>query len=39
MEIQPKYQIWVKIPVFTIKNINSFYVVQGYVAAGFVKNY
>lgn len=39
MEASIKYQIWIKIPAYTINNLNSYYVVQGYVTSGFVKDY
>lgn len=35
----PKYQIWIKVPTYTINNLNSYYVSTGYVASGYVRTY
>jgi len=37
--MQPKYQIFLKVPAFVIKNVTSYYVAPGYVISGYVKDY
>ncbi|SFO04619.1 hypothetical protein SAMN05421741_11818 [Paenimyroides ummariense] len=39
MGLSDKYQIWIKVPTYTISNLNSYYVTPGYVATGYVKDY